>query len=1154
MEIAAAPSAPEPERGWLSALLPGLSALGMLGFALLSPNVLIIAICGSVAVLSAVAAVWSTRHQRRRRDQLWKARRERYVRHLATCVRVLNEAELRQRDYAVAAHPSPDGAAAGAAGGRLWDRRPTDADFFRIRLGLGSSPARRPPRVHNAQGDPDGEPDLLALAADVVARHGALDDIPLTVDLAEHATTVISFDQLTMLRAAIVSLVTSHGPDVLRLHALAPPAELEWLGMLPQAACLSVDSAALVSSLRTLGSEGTGHSIRDVVVLAGDEVTTRAALSGLSLSQTKDAGSPITTLALLAGGRDIPAQVSLTVRSDPDGGAVVSAPGETPRAMGIARADGVTHAQALDFADAVRLFRMASTDPAATNAPVLLEALLAADPVDPLRIPIGRDDEGAPATVDLREAARNGDGPHGLVIGATGTGKSELLRSLVIAAAHQSSPADLALLLVDYKGGAAFSDLARLPHSAGLVTNLNSDRHGIERLCASLRAELRRRQSTLRDAGADDIDAYRIRAKSRMPRLLVVVDEYAELIEESPDMLDVLMSLGRLGRSLGIHLLLASQRLDDGRLRGLDAHLRFRICLRTSSASESVAVLGSPVAVELPSAPGWAWLRRDGVLTRLRVAWVPEPALAVDGVSDRHDDPARDPGWSMPPVCLPPLPDVLAHTGSAPARSAGVGLLDLPELGEQRPLIIDLTDPAAHLAIAGAPRSGRSTALATLVTALAADTPPRELAIHIVTSATSLLAGTAGLPHVGTVATSGELTGRVIRAVADTVAERHAEVGFERAEAGHLLLVIDDVSAAVDSDDALAECLNRIATAGLSVGVSLALSCGRWSELRGALREAIGTRWELRLNDPAESLFPQLTRGMRQIPAGRILTGDGHWAQVALPPAAGGATADRLPEALAELISTIARRGGRATRPIQLLPSRVPATALPAPSRRGRLPLAVGGTYGEPVELALAPGEHLIVLGNAASGRSGLLRSVAGFAADEGAALWLIDPRRSLTRSGVHPQRRASGPPQTARLVEELVLHLEAKPARSRTQDVLIIDDLELAAGRFGTAPFGPLAELLPFAADLGLSVVVARRVSGSSRAAFDPFFGRLLELCDTCVLLSGDPSEGPVVGGLRPRVRPPGRGQLVVRGEPAGEVQTAWAEPDPTSHLPTYT
>jgi DNA segregation ATPase FtsK/SpoIIIE, S-DNA-T family len=196
----------------------------------------------------------------------------------------------------------------------------------------------------------------------------------------------------------------------------------------------------------------------------------------------------------------------------------------------------------------------------------------------------------------------------------------------------------------------------------------------------------------------------------------------------------------------------------------------------------------------------------------------------------------------------------------------------------------------------------------------------------------------------------------------------------------------------------------------------------------------------------------------------------------------------------------------------------------------------------------MAPGNHLLVLGNSGSGRSGLLRSIGWAAAGWGARVWIIDPRRSMTMPGVGGYRRAHAPGDIVALLEELTATClqavddEGRAGRCESQ-LLVIDDLELAAGPRTTAAFAALSELLPLAVDVGLSVVVARRVSGSSRAAFDPFLARLLELCETGVLLSGDPAEGPVIGGLRPRVRPPGRGQLVLGGEPAAEIQSAWLE-----------
>ncbi len=1158
IEIAAAPSEPEGERGWMAALLPGLSALGMLGFALLSPNVLIIALCGGVAVLSVVAGVWSARHQRRRCARLWELRRERYLAHLAGCAASLTAAAVRQREHAFAAHPAPNEPFAD----RLWDRQVGHEDFGRVRLGIGRAPARRPPRLRSAAGDPDGDPELLRRAAGVLARHGAVDDLPVALDVTGSPAVIASFDRLALLRAVIVSLTRSHGPDVLQLHALVPAAEAKWLSLLPHAGCITHDPSELARHVRALLRDPATHADgapHQAVVLGDDQSGAMDALPTLASMVARHPDTRVSMLTLTVPGAVAASQVTAAVSGDGNGGLVVARSGDQPGLVLVAHPDAVTNAQAQQFAETLAGCQLDDEIPRATNSPLLLADLLhkrSTPSSDCLRIPLGRDDDGAAVTLDLREAARGGDGPHGLVIGSTGTGKSELLRTLLIAAAHQSSPQELAFLLVDYKGGAAFSELARLPHTAGLVTNLNADAHGIDRLVASLRAELRRRQRVLREAGADDIEAYRVRtavgpaATPALTRLLVVIDEYAELIEESPEALDVLMSLGRLGRSLGIHLLLASQRLDDGRLRGLDAHLRFRLCLRTASAAESVAVIGAPVAARLPAAPGWAWLSRDGTLVRLRVALVDQPAEAVNTELRRWPADCSKPGPTVAPVCLPELPTMLS-LGTEGASSAErepwkacIGLLDLPERGEQRPLRLDLTGPVANLAVAGAPRSGRSTLLASVVAALAESTSPQQLAIHVITAAPSLLTSIAGLPHVGTVATTRELAGQIVTAVADTVAHRQSA-----AEPSHprVLLVVDDVAAVLRFDDMLTEQLSKIATAGLSVGVSVALSCGRWTELRGGLRESIGSRWELRMNDPADSMLPQLTRRLPRQVAGRLLTGDGNWAQVALPRADSAGTLDGLAESLGELVAGIARRGGPAVRPIQLLPALVSARALP-PTPRHRVTIGVSGSSCDPVDVGLAPGDHLLVLGNSGSGRSGLLRSIGWAAAGWGARPWIIDPRRSLTMPGVGAYRRAHAPGDIVGLLEELTATCLAAGdgqgrAGHRESQVLVIDDLEVVAGPRTAAAFDALSELLPFAVDVGLSVVVARRVSGSNRAAFDPFLARLLELCETGVLLSGDPAEGPVIGGLRPRVRPPGRGQLVLGGEPAAEIQSAWLE-----------
>ena len=226
-------------------------------------------------------------------------------------------------------------------------------------------------------------------------------------------------------------------------------------------------------------------------------------------------------------------------------------------------------------------------------------------------------------------------GPHGLCIGATGSGKSEFLRTVALGMMARHSPEELNLALIDFKGGATFAGLEPAPHVAAVITNLSDKAALVARMRDALTGEMNRRQEALRLAGnLDGIAAYdRARRAGAqlapLPVLFIIVDEFSELLSQHPDFADVFVAIGRLGRSLGMHLLLASQRLDEGRLRGLESHLSYRVCLKTLSANESRLVLGTSDAYELPSAPGAAYLRvGTDELIRFQTAYVSGPCNA----------------------------------------------------------------------------------------------------------------------------------------------------------------------------------------------------------------------------------------------------------------------------------------------------------------------------------------------------------------------------------------------------------------------------------------------------------------------------------------------------------------------------------------------
>lgn len=246
-----------------------------------------------------------------------------------------------------------------------------------------------------------------------------------------------------------------------------------------------------------------------------------------------------------------------------------------------------------------------------------------------LRVPIAVGADGAPVELDIKESAQGGMGPHGMLIGATGSGKSELLRTLVLGLALTHSSQTLNFVLVDFKGGATFLGLEELPHTSAVITNLADEVALVSRMQDALHGELIRRQELLRAAGnyTSALEYENARASGTalepLPSLFVVVDEFSELLAAHSEFMELFVMIGRLGRSLGVHLLLASQRLDEGRMHQLESHLSYRIGLRTFSAMESRGVLGVPDAYQLPSQPGVSYLK-SGVeaLTRFRAAYV----------------------------------------------------------------------------------------------------------------------------------------------------------------------------------------------------------------------------------------------------------------------------------------------------------------------------------------------------------------------------------------------------------------------------------------------------------------------------------------------------------------------------------------------------
>ena len=785
-----------------------------------------------------------------------KARVERDARHAVDAER------LRRR------HDCPDPATvlsiASGPRRRLWERRRTDPDYLLLRVGTADLPSAV---------------ELTDPTADEHRRRRfwLIPDAPLTISLAERAVVGVA-GPADMPRAAgrgmVAQIAALHSPQDVQLCILTDStgqAAWDWARWLPHcrpaegqncAALIGNDAetvAARIAELQAIiaarraarrdqgaDSGGFGHDI--VVVFDGSRKL--RSLPGAIGILREGSQVGVYCICLDADERLLPAECHAVAVARPDGTLAVqqmNAPAVAP-----VRPEYVTPAWAERLARSIAPVRDVSGDDEAAGLPGACRLLdvLGLEPPAAGAIAawwnaggrstfavIGECYDG-PFGIDLRK-----DGPHALIAGTTGAGKSELLQTLIASLACVNRPDAMTFVLVDYKGGSAFKDCVRLPHVVGMVTDL--DAHLTQRALASLAAELTRRERILAAAGVKDIEDYTVmfdRAARGgrggvpvpLPRLVIVVDEFASLARDLPDFVTGLVGIAQRGRSLGLHLILATQRPSGVVSADIRANTNLRIALRVTDAAESADVIEAPDAAYISrAAPGRAYVRlghaslvpfqagrigghrpgTDPVAAGSRpwvipLGWAglgrpepPRPAArqrAEEDVTDltvlvgQIQQAAAGLGiGAQPSPWLEPLPrtlllhDLPATTGGpgGPGETgAPFGLTDLPQLQRQRPAGVHL-GTFGHLMAAGAPRSGRSQLLRTIAASIAISTSCADVHLYGIDCGNGALLPLADLPHCGAVVTrtQAERATRLITRLGAELARRQdllAEGGF----------------------------------------------------------------------------------------------------------------------------------------------------------------------------------------------------------------------------------------------------------------------------------------------------------------------------------------------------------------------------------------
>ncbi|MGV9354553.1 FtsK/SpoIIIE domain-containing protein [Streptomyces misionensis] len=847
------PSKPKPSEGrplpWLMAVVPLIGAVVM-AVTMGQPRYLV------MALLSPVAMVGNYLNDKKHGKKTYRQTLADYERAKESIERQARRAMAAETGARREAAPDPAEVwvTATGPGQRLWERRRQDSDYGLLRVGTGELPSEVQVTDPNQEEHRRGEARRLA-------------DVPVTVPLRQHGVLGVAgrggFPRAVG-RWLVAQAAVLHSPADLQICVLTDASgqpDWEWVRWLPHARAREGQPA-----LSLIGTDADSVARRISELLAVVTARQEAAREA-GMAENQSWGGP-TVLVVLDGSRRLRALPGLTqvlregprvgidlicldgdrrllpeecralVEQDFHGLLQVSMAGAEP--VTAVRPDCVTPGWSERVARSMAPIRDVSgdDDAALPDACRLLDVIGLEPPTS--EAVAARWAAGGRSTTAVVGASFDGpfsidlvrDGPHGLVAGTTGSGKSELLQTIVASLAVANRPDAMTFVLVDYKGGAAFKDCVKLPHTVGMVTDL--DTHLVERALESLGAELRRREHILGAAGTKDLEDYIVAMRTNpslapLPRLLIVIDEFASMARELPDFVTGLVNVAQRGRSLGIHLILATQRPSGVVSPEIRANTNLRIALRVTDASESSDVIDAPDAGFIAkSTPGRAYVRlgassllpfQSGRVGGRRPgearAAVPAPFTASIGwdalgrpIPERPSGPkANDDDLltdlavlveavrganerlSVPPQHSPWLPAlgerVVLDQLDAPTVRSRDGLLpapyavdDLPGEQARRTVSIDLT-AFGHLMIAGAPRSGRSQTLRTIAGSLARANSCGEVHLYGLDCGNGALLPLGSLPHCGAVVRANETdrAARLIGKLSSEVQRRMALLG-----------------------------------------------------------------------------------------------------------------------------------------------------------------------------------------------------------------------------------------------------------------------------------------------------------------------------------------------------------------------------------------
>ncbi len=820
----------------------------------------------------------------------------------------------------------------------LFDRRLDDDDFLKVRLGVGSIDSVRVIE-YKKQERLEVEDDLQLIPQNISAEFSSLPNAPVVCNFRDaNALGIIGEEahRFALMKNIIIDICARHYHTDIQMFFVVEEANKEkvnWLRFLPHLSNEVTGSRNIVCddesknrafdylykefNLRSQKDGDKDEKDRHIIVFFYDECGFQTHPISKFTDKLKDLSTTFVFMADKKG--DIPQGCSslIWLNSVSSGALMESANQDQKVDFTFNAIDDDAAKQIVSFLAPVYTEEI-SLEGSLTKNISLFEMfnILVVDDLNldqrwanskvyqSMAAPIGVTKAGT-ISLDLHDKAH---GPHGLVAGTTGSGKSEVLQTYILSIATIFHPYEVSFVIIDFKGGGMVNQFKDLPHLLGAITNI--DGKEIDRSLKSIKAELQKRQRLFAEAEVNHIDKYIQKYKAGkvstpIPHLVLIVDEFAELRAEQPEFMKELISAARIGRSLGVHLILATQKpagqVDDQ----IWSNSRFKLCLKVQSQEDSNEVLKSPLAAEIKE-PGRAYLQvgNNEVFELFQSAYSGAPEKMDDSnikefmVCEVSETGKRHPVYvqkkkkvsglsftqleaivghvsryceskgisRLPNICLPSLPETLAYPAQA-TYSRGtveIGLYDDPDNQVQAPATIDLANE--NTIIIGSSQYGKTNLLQSFIRSIASSTSPAESVIYILDFGSMVLKNFEELNHVGGVVTSSEdeklknlfkllfneisMRKEKLLSVGVSSYASYIEAGYT--DLPHIYIMVDNMTALMElylQDD---DSLLTITREGLSVGISTIVSSAQTTGIGYRYLANFANKIALCCNDSAE--------------------------------------------------------------------------------------------------------------------------------------------------------------------------------------------------------------------------------------------------------------------------------------------------------------